>query len=120
MGASVTEKVIREYKHERTDYPFTNRLALLRAWDTDAKPFKDKPYIIGEDFGTRRPEQFADSVGSSGSGRWVKRCKEVRTVSARGHGGPRRIAQANEPALVTRLTGEQVEGEKRRDGTVLS
>jgi hypothetical protein len=55
MGASVTEKVIREYKHERCDYPFTSRLALLRAWDTDAKPFKGKPYIIGEDFGTVKP-----------------------------------------------------------------
>lgn len=55
MGTSVTEKVLRDYKDAKVEYPFTNRAMLAYMWSLDAKPFKGKQYVIGQDFGLSEP-----------------------------------------------------------------
>lgn len=67
MQVSVTEKVLREYKDPRVHYPFSSKDKLLEALALDAKPFKGKRYIIGEDFGLMEPiKSPADALFSRG------------------------------------------------------
>jgi hypothetical protein len=54
-GQSCTEKFLREVKHHRVEYPFTNKELLIRTWAADAKPFKGMPYVVGEDVGLTEP-----------------------------------------------------------------
>lgn len=54
-GSSVTEYVIRKFKHPRVEYPFSNKDLLLQVWATDAKPFPGLPYVIGQDLGLDEP-----------------------------------------------------------------
>lgn len=64
---SVTEQVLREYRRPGIEYPFTNRDTLIDAWSLDAKPFKGKRYIIGQDFGLSEPVKSpADALFSRG------------------------------------------------------
>lgn len=55
MGSSVTERVLKENKHDRVHYPFTSRRMLTEMWGLDAKPFPGKEYVIGEDLGLDSP-----------------------------------------------------------------
>lgn len=54
-GMSATEKFLREYKHHRVEFPYTNKDLLVRVWAMDAKPFPGKPFLIGEDLGMVEP-----------------------------------------------------------------
>lgn len=67
MRSSVTERVLRDYRPRGVEYPFTDRELLLKVWGTDAKPFPNKQYIIGEDFGLTEPiKSPADALFSRG------------------------------------------------------
>jgi hypothetical protein len=66
------------------------------------------------------PEQVADTVGSSGSGRGLQVAKRA-SRSREGHGQSRsRVARPVRPAVRSPQTGEAGEGEKPCDGRFLS
>lgn len=67
IGSSVTEYVLRKRKREGVEYPFTDRDTLLKVWATDAKPFPNREYVIGQDFGLSEPVKSpADALFSRG------------------------------------------------------
>lgn len=67
MRSSVTESVLRDLKGEGVEYPFTDRNLLIKIWGLDAKPFKGKEYVIGNDLGLMEPVKSpADALFSRG------------------------------------------------------
>jgi hypothetical protein len=84
MGNSVTEAVLREFRRERVEYPFTGKRLLIEAWSLDAKPFRGKRYLIGQDFGLTRPVKSpADALFSRG---YVKLAGRVIPLMLSGSG----------------------------------
>lgn len=125
MGSSVTEKVLRMYRRNGVEYPFTDKNLLIKAWGLDAKPFPGKEYIIGEDFGLAEPiKSPADALFSRG---FLKVGAKIVSMMLSGSnftqavysvfhnhfigktsGGDRLLALGDDMNLITSMTEEEI------------
>jgi hypothetical protein len=89
MGSSVSEKAIRAVKAANVEYPFSSRETLIEVWDTDAKPFPNKNYVIGQDLGLTEPVKAgADNLFSRAFTLFSGLKMLSNMISGSGHTGP--------------------------------